>query len=88
MIEIQCGDLVAARRALVAVPAIRSIAQLGNRLRVLMPRAARDPEGELRTALASQCPDARVERVGASLEDVFVAATRLRKELQTSERAA
>jgi ABC-2 type transport system ATP-binding protein len=88
VIEIECGDLVAARRALASVPAIRSIAQLGNRLRVLMPRAARDPEGELRTALAARCPDARVERVGASLEDVFVAATRLRQETATTERAA
>jgi ABC-2 type transport system ATP-binding protein len=88
VIEIECGDLVAARRALAAVPAIRSIAQLGNRLRVLMPRAARDPEGELRTALAPQCPDSRVERVGASLEDVFVAATRLRQESGAAERAA
>ncbi len=88
VIEIECGDLVAARRALAAVPSIRSIAQLGNRLRVLMPRGTRDPEGSLRAVLAPQCPDARVERVGASLEDVFVAATRLRQESGTTERAA
>jgi ABC-2 type transport system ATP-binding protein len=88
VIEIECGDLVGARRALVAVPAIRSIAQLGNRLRVLLPRGTRDAEGTLRAALATLCPDARVERVGASLEDVFVAATRLRQESGTVERAA
>ncbi len=88
VIEIECGDLVAARRALATVPAIRSIAQLGNRLRVLMPRGVRDPEGELRTALVPHCSEARVERVSASLEDVFVAATRLRPEVATAERAA
>lgn len=88
VIEIECSDLVAARQALTAVPAIRSVAQLGNRLRVLVPRDARDPERELRTALAPHCPQARVERVGASLEDVFVAATRLRQESATKERAA
>ena len=88
VIEIECGDLVAARRALATVPAIRSIAQLGNRLRVLMPRGARDPEGELRAALVPHCSEARVERVSASLEDVFVAATRLRPEAATTERAA
>jgi ABC-2 type transport system ATP-binding protein len=88
VIEIECGDLVAARRALAAVPAIRSAAQLGNRLRVLMPRDTRDPEAALRAVLAPLCPDARVERVGASLEDVFVAATRLRQDSGIAERAA
>jgi ABC-2 type transport system ATP-binding protein len=88
VIEIECGDLVAARRALAAVPAIRSVAQLGNRLRVLMPRDAHEPERELRAALAPHCPEARVERVGASLEDVFVAATRLRQTARAGEMAA
>ncbi len=88
VIEIECGDLVVARRALAAVPAIRSVAQLGNRLRVLMPRDAHEPERELLAALAPHCPGARVERVGASLEDVFVAATRLRQAVRAEERAA
>ncbi len=89
VIEIESEDLVAARRALATLPAVRSVAQLGNRLRVLLHCDARDPEGELGAALASHCPDARVERVEASLEDVFVAATRLRKEAETvAERAA
>ncbi len=89
VIEIECGDLVAARRALAAISAVRSIAQLGHRLRVLAHRDARDPEREISAALASHCPDARIERVEASLEDVFVAATRLRKDAETvAERAA
>ncbi len=88
VIEIECGDLVAARRALAAIPEIRSVAQLGNRLRVLMPRTTREPERLLGSALAPHCPEARIERVGASLEDVFVAATRLRARPEAAERAA
>ncbi|MGH8136413.1 MAG: ATP-binding cassette domain-containing protein [Steroidobacteraceae bacterium] len=79
VIEIECADLTAVRRVLAAVPAVRSIAQLGNRLHVLVHRDAVDPEHELRGLLAGQCPDARVERVSATLEDVFVAATLLRR---------
>ena len=78
VLEIESADLLAARRALAAMPAVRSVAQLGQRLRVLVHRDAPDPERDLRTTLATHCPDANVERVGASLEDVFVAATRLR----------
>jgi len=79
VIEIECADLTAARRALATVPAVRSVAQLGKRLHVLMHRDAVDPERELGSSLARYCADARVERVGATLEDVFVAATQLRR---------
>ncbi len=78
VIEIEAEDLVAARRALAALPEVRSVAQLGHRLHVLMRRDTPEPERRLSAALAPHCPDARVERVGASLEDVFVAATRLK----------
>ena len=80
VIEIECADLTAVRRALAGVPAVRSMAQLGSRLHVLMRRDATDPEGELRPLLAAHCMEASIERVGATLEDVFVAATRLRME--------
>ena len=89
VLEISCADLVAARRALATLPAVRSIAQLGHRLRVLVHRDAHEPERELAAALAPHCTDASVERVGASLEDVFVAATRLRSApANPAERAA
>jgi len=89
VIEIGNADFVSARRALAAVGEVRSIAQLGNRLRVLMPRTAVEPERRLREALAPDNAGASVERVGASLEDVFVAATRLRNGVDdASERAA
>ncbi len=87
VIEIECADLTAVRRVLAAVPAVRSVAQLGNRLHVLVHRDAVEPEGELRALLVAQCADARVERVGATLEDVFVAATLLRN-ARGAERAA
>ncbi len=86
VIEIECADLTAARHALATVPAVRSMAQLGKRLHVLVHRDAVDPERELGAALAGHCADARIERVGATLEDVFVAATQLRR--LSMERAA
>ncbi len=89
VIEIGDADFVSARRALAAIPAVRSVAQLGNRLRVLMPRDAVEPERQLKAALAPENAAASVERVGASLEDVFVAATRLRNGASAAaERAA
>jgi ABC-2 type transport system ATP-binding protein len=87
VIEIECADLTAVRRVLASVPAVRSVAQLGNRLHVLVHRDAVDPEREFRALLSGQCTDARVERVGATLEDVFVAATLLRN-ARGAERAA
>ncbi|MGH8310155.1 MAG: ABC transporter ATP-binding protein, partial [Steroidobacteraceae bacterium] len=80
VIEVESEDLVAARRALATLPAVRSVAQLGNRLHVLVHRDAADAERELAAALAVHCPDAQVLRVEASLEDVFVAATRLKSQ--------
>jgi ABC-2 type transport system ATP-binding protein len=89
VLEIACGDLVAARRALATLPAVRSVAQLGHRLRVLVHRDAAAPEESLRAALAPLCADASVQRTGASLEDVFVAVTRLRNgAVAAAERAA
>jgi len=78
VIEIGDVDFVAARRALAGVPEVQSIAQLGNRLRVLMPRNAVEPVRRIQDALAADNAGASVQQVGASLEDVFVAATQLR----------
>ncbi len=88
VVEIGEIDFAAARRALARVAAVRSVAQLGNRLRVLLPRGTPEPERLIRAALADGNPGASVERVGASLEDVFVAATRLRSDGAQPERAA
>jgi ABC-2 type transport system ATP-binding protein len=88
VIEIGDADFGSVRAALAGVPEARSIAQLGNRLRVLMPRRMDDPVGRLRAALAGAGPGATIVRVEASLEDVFVAATRLKRDLAPAERAA
>ena len=82
--------LISRRRAtpLARLPEVRSVAQLGNRLRVLLPKTAKDPVALLRGALAAGNAGASVEQVGASLEDVFVAATRLREGAAQPGRAA
>jgi ABC-2 type transport system ATP-binding protein len=88
VIEIGNADFATVRPALARVRAVRSVAQLGNRLRVLLPRGTDQPVELVRTALATDNPHATVEKVGASLEDVFVAATRLRGEAALPEHAA
>jgi ABC-2 type transport system ATP-binding protein len=79
VVEIAARDLRAARNALATVPVIRSVAQLGNRLHLLLrshlhasPSAA---IGEVRAALEAAGVHAAVEEAEAGLEDVFVAAT-------------
>jgi len=88
VIEIGNADFEAARHALAGLPEVRSVAQLGNRLRVLLPKSAKDPVALLRGALAAGNAGASVEQVGASLEDVFVAATSLREDAAQPGRAA
>ena len=55
-----------------------SIAQLGLRLHALIDPTVETPEERVRARLAATGTAAQVERVGASLEDVFVAATGFR----------
>jgi ABC-2 type transport system ATP-binding protein len=54
---------------------IRSVAQLGTRLHVLIDPALADAQGHIRSLLAERQIPATVQSVRASLEDVFVAAT-------------
>ena len=88
VLEVGDIDFAAARSALASVPEVQSVAQLGHRLRVLLPKGTREPARLLRTALAAGNPGATIEEVEASLEDVFVAATRLRREAGAPEQAA
>ncbi len=78
VVEVEAADAAAARRALAGDDAIRSIAQLGLRLHVLLDPATDAPEERVRGRLQSSGVTAEVETVGASLEDVFVAATGFR----------
>jgi ABC-2 type transport system ATP-binding protein len=88
VVEVECEDLPAARRVLSSRDGVLSMAQLGSRLHVLLRRTLDDPEGLVRSALAGHCGVAAVERVPATLEDVFVAATTLRDAAPAGERAA
>ncbi len=78
VVEVEAPDAAAARRALAGDAAIRSIAQLGLRLHVLLDPATESPEARVRRSLQAAGVAAEVETVGASLEDVFVAATGFR----------
>ena len=76
VIEIEADDVRAARHAIDGQEYVKSVAQLGNRLHALLDPQRRDPEGSIRALLEQQGVQGKVERVRASLEDVFVAATR------------
>ncbi|AMN45650.1 ABC transporter ATP-binding protein [Steroidobacter denitrificans] len=75
VIEIEADDVRAARRALEGHDFVRSIAQLGNRLHALLVPGMSSPEARIEELMAAARVTAKVERVRASLEDVFVAAT-------------
>lgn len=78
VIEVETADPAGARRLLQDTDGIRSVAQLGSRLHALADPGLADADRLVRDTLAGASITAEVERVGANLEDVFVAATRLR----------
>jgi ABC-2 type transport system ATP-binding protein len=77
--EIEGADGSEAPRLLRELPWVHGVTQLGVRLRVLADRATTDAGGELRGVLEKHGIHAKVERTHASLEDVFVVATRKEK---------
>jgi ABC-2 type transport system ATP-binding protein len=78
VIEIEAEDVRGARRALDGQHYVKSVAQLGNRLHALLDPQRADPEGSIRALLDRHRVAGKVERVRASLEDVFVASTRFK----------
>ncbi len=74
VIEIR-GEPDRARELLLGLPFAASVTQLGTRLRVLVPPGVSEPLQVVQKALAGAGIDADSRTVGASLEDVFVAAT-------------
>jgi ABC-2 type transport system ATP-binding protein len=74
VVEIR-GEPDRARERLEGLPFAASVTQLGTRLRVLVPLDVPDPLQAVRAALADAGIEADSRLVGASLEDVFVAAT-------------
>jgi ABC-2 type transport system ATP-binding protein len=76
VLEIEAQDVRAARHALDGRTFVKSVAQLGTRLHALLDKQVADPEKRVRELLSQAHVAGKVERVQASLEDVFVAATK------------
>jgi ABC-2 type transport system ATP-binding protein len=74
--EIEGADGSEAPRLIRELPWVHGVTQLGIRLRVLADRGQGDVASQLRELLSRHGIDARIERTHASLEDVFVVATR------------
>jgi ABC-2 type transport system ATP-binding protein len=75
VIEVLADSPRQAHRALLELHQIRSVTQLGMRLRVLIPRTEPEPVQRVRSCLDAKGIKATVNLVPASLEDVFVAST-------------
>ncbi len=80
VIEVETDDSQRARTALWALQNVQSVTQLGVRLRVLVERTVADPTAHVRAALRAAGVTAKARQTAATLEDVFVAATRGRQE--------
>lgn len=74
VLEVSGPDLRTLRKTLTALPEVRSAAQLGTRLRVLVTKQIADPEAWFRALPESQSVQ-QVARVRPNLEDVFVTNT-------------
>ena len=75
VVEVQAEDYRQIRAALRALPEVLSVAQIGERLRVLLYRETAAPDSVVRDALQQAGVVADVGIVKPSLEDVFVTAT-------------
>jgi ABC-2 type transport system ATP-binding protein len=75
VVEVEADDTVSARQALLADAAVLSVAQLGTRLHVLLEPATANPAERCAQRLRAAGVNASTVEVGATLEDVFVAAT-------------
>jgi ABC-2 type transport system ATP-binding protein len=81
VVEVESPEPARARRALLTAAGVTSVAQLGNRFRVLVAPELEAPEIGVREALARAPVAGEARRVHASLEDVFVVATGRREEV-------
>ena len=75
VIEVQARDIDAARGELHSLHEVRSLAQLGMRLHVLVDRSLTDATDRVKQTLSKAGIEAEVQATQANLEDVFVAAT-------------
>jgi ABC-2 type transport system ATP-binding protein len=74
--EIEADHPRRAKAALAELPGLVSVTQLGMRLHVLLEPGVERPAESLQSLLDDQAVGARVTPTGATLEDVFVVATR------------
>lgn len=75
VVEVESGNLRAARTALQPIAGLFSITQLGIRLRVLLDRSIEDPLERVESQLRGGNIQFKADLAEPSLEDVFVAAT-------------
>lgn len=75
VIEVMASDPWAAQNELLRLTEVRSVTQLGIRLRVLVPERLGDPVSLVESALARNGLQSECRLVEPSLEDVFVAVT-------------
>ncbi|MEJ2171683.1 MAG: ABC transporter ATP-binding protein [Woeseiaceae bacterium] len=75
VVEVLADDPYRAQTALIDIPLVASVTQLGIRLRVLIPERVNDPLRLVNDALRAGRVAAESRVVAASLEDVFVAVT-------------
>jgi ABC-2 type transport system ATP-binding protein len=76
VLEVESDDLPGVRHALTDFAELRSVAQLGSRLHLLVSPRLADAEAAVSARLRGAGVEARVTRTEPSLEDIFVAATR------------
>lgn len=76
VIEVEDVEASAVRDALLHIPEVFSVTQLGVRLRVLVDKALSDPLAAVQSALRAASVTVDAHLTHPSLEDVFVSATR------------
>ena len=76
VVEVEAREPRRAKAALAGLPGLVSVTQLGRLLHVLVEGTADEPAGRIQDLLAEHQVEARVDVTRASLEDVFVVATR------------
>jgi ABC-2 type transport system ATP-binding protein len=76
VLEVRTDAAREARRRLLELGGVLEVTQLGARLHVLVDPAVADPDDRVRRALAEGTAEHEVAVIRASLEDVFVMATR------------
>jgi ABC-2 type transport system ATP-binding protein len=79
VVRVDTDDPALANDYLIKADWVRSVAQLGKSLDVLVDKSIREPADRIRSMLADCRIQASTTQVKASLEDVFVAATGFKK---------